>query len=394
MSANLTIPAKADFASLLRGRSVALTGRLASMTRDDFVELIESHGARYTTHVGVGTGYLVVGQRDLPLQPVGTLPDTLRKALVLTRRGQAALRVMAEEQFLAELGLSEQSQSIHQFHSTASLTEALGVTRERIVAWVKAGLIAPAYTEHGVWHFEFRQVAAAKSLCDLARKGVTVGRLRKSLEQLRAWLPEAAGPLESLSLLHDDGRLLVRLADGDLAGFDGQLHFDFSGEPQPASSMRIAPGPRTAGEWYEAGLEQEEQGYHAEAESSYRHALMLAGPEAQVCFSLANVLAALDRKESAIERYRQSVEMDPRFGDAWNNLGALLAETSRVEEACDAFRKALAIDPEDIRAHYNLADALDDLGKPKEAEPHWKAYLRFDRTSQWAQYARSRLSAS
>jgi hypothetical protein len=39
------------------------------------------------------------------------------------------------------LGLDDYRKGI----CTVSLTEALGLSRERIVAWVKAGLIEPAY---------------------------------------------------------------------------------------------------------------------------------------------------------------------------------------------------------------------------------------------------------
>jgi tetratricopeptide (TPR) repeat protein len=369
---------------------VALTGRLASMTKEEFTELVESFGGKYATRLGGSTRVLVVGQRDLPIQPTGTLPATLRKARVLKRKDEDQLRIMSEEQFLADLGLQEHSKSIHQFHSTGSLTEALGVSRELIVAWVSAGLIKPAYSEHGVWHFEFRQVAAAKSLCELARKGVSVGRLRKSLDQLRAWMPEAEQPLETLSLLHGDGRLLVRLADGDLAGFDGQLHFDFSDEPASDAPMRITP-TRSAADWYGLAVKQESERYFTEAESSYRKALELGGPDAKTCFGLANTLVAQGRLESAIERFRQAVEIDPQFSDAWNNLGSALAEHNQLPDACAAFRQALALDPDDSRASYNLADTLDDMGKNAEAVPHWRAFLRHNGTGQWAEHARSRL---
>ena len=43
-------------------------------------------------------------------------------------------------------------------------------------------------------------VSAAKTLCELARSGVTTPRLRKSLEQLKAWLPDAEQPLQQLAV--------------------------------------------------------------------------------------------------------------------------------------------------------------------------------------------------
>ena len=36
-----------DLSSLMRGKYVTYTGRLASMGHDDFVEIVEAHGGRY-----------------------------------------------------------------------------------------------------------------------------------------------------------------------------------------------------------------------------------------------------------------------------------------------------------------------------------------------------------
>ena len=207
---------------------------------------------------------------------------------------------------------------------------------ERLRNWVKAGLIQPAQTEHGVPCFDFRQVAAAKSLCDLLSSGVTLGRVRRSLEHLRTWMPDVDQPLQQLAILERLGPLLVRLEQGDLAETaGGQYHFDFTGEPDPSlSPMKIIPGPRTASEWFEQGLEQERHGYLTEAAGSYRQALLTGGPDAEVCFDLANVLRGLGERQQAMERYLQAVEIDSKFSDAWNNLGLCLAELEKPQEAC------------------------------------------------------------
>jgi tetratricopeptide (TPR) repeat protein len=114
------------------------------------------------------------------------------------------------------------------------------------------------------------------------------------------------------------------------------------------------------------------------------------GPDAQLCFNLANVLNAQGQKQSAIERFRQAVEIDPSFADAWNNLGIALCEIEQLEEACAAFRSALHAEPENYLAHYNLADALEEIGLQDDAIPHWKAYLRYDSASERGAYARGR----
>jgi tetratricopeptide (TPR) repeat protein len=251
------------------------------------------------------------------------------------------------------------------------LAQRLDVPADRIRAWVRAGLLRPARVEHGVWWFDFRQASAAQTLCDLTRKGVSIPRLRKSLEQLRAWVPETAEPLHQLAAIEEYGRLLVRMEQGDLSAADGQLHFDFPGAEdadvtespvQTELLLRIAGGgvaPRTAADWCAQAVEQEAAGYPAEAAESYREALLVGGPDAQTCFDLGRCLELQGKLERAAERYAQATEVEPRFGDAWNNLGLVLAEFGRSDQAIAALRRVLSLDPRNARAHYNLADLLD-----------------------------------
>src|SRR5262249_5225698 len=103
----------------------------------------------------------------------------------------------------------------------------------------------------------------------------------------------------------------------------------------------------------------------------------------------ANVLYATQCRAEASERYRQAVEVDPSHAEAWNNLGVVLGDLKRHDDAADAFRQAIALDYSD--AHYNFADLLESGGPSEEATKHWQAYLRYDATGEWSDYARNRL---
>ena len=132
----------------------------------------------------------------------------------------------------------------------------------------------------------------------------------------------------------------------------------------------------------------------AEAEQSYREAMMVGGPTPQFAFDLANVLVKLGKKPQAIERYLQAVELDPDYAAAWNNIGILQADLGDLNSACEAFRRALALTPDDPKLHYNLADALEMMGFLEEARRHWQNYLRHDPMgSPWSDHARARLRA-
>ena len=381
-----------DIPSLLRGRSVALVGKPASMTVHEFHELLQANGAKPAMKVARGVSLVVVGQKNWPPTRDGALPDGLRAARQFIRENYR-IKIVSEEQFLSALGLSEYRKNAERLYTMSTLTQVLGMSADRVRAWVATGLIRPVRVQYGVWWFDFRQVSAAKTLWELVQSGVPMRRIRLSLEQLRKWIPEAEEPLEQLAVIEGKRQLLIRLEEGELLEPDGQLHFDFPAETGEGS-LKIMPGPRTAADWAEQGIEQEQQGYLAEAAESYRKALLMGGPDARTCFNLANVLNAQGKKSQAIERYFQAVEVEPHFGDAWNNLGLALAESGRKDDACAAFRKALACDRDDARAHFNLADLLDELGRNSEAAEHWRAYLRLDPASEWGRHARSRIAAS
>lgn len=120
--------------------------------------------------------------------------------------------------------------------------------------------------------------------------------------------------------------------------------------------------------------------------------MLASGPDARTCFDLAGALAALGRHAEATERYRQAVEVDPHFGDGWNNLGNALAGQGCHDEACAAYRRALSMNPDDFRAQHNLARSLDEMGLGRESAPHWRAFLKQDTASPWAAHARRRLA--
>jgi tetratricopeptide (TPR) repeat protein len=366
-------------------QTVTYTGRLAFVTHEEFVNLVEQAGAHFVPTAGPSTSAIVVGQQDWALRSDGTLPPALGKPDPRTL-------VVSEERFLSVLGIEPEDRREPQLYTTATLGELLGISRERLRAWVNAGLIRPARHEQGIMRFDFRQVSIAKMLWEISQAGVPLAQVRRSLQQLRAWMPDVDQPLDQLAVLEQCGRLLVRLEEG-LAQPDGQFHFDFTGEPppEPAPPPCLTIGPRTAVDWMAQARQQEHGGYLEEAADSYRQCLMKGGPDREACYNLAHVLAQLGYKYQALERYRQAIEIDPRFGDAWNNLGILLAEMGEREEACIAFRRVLAIDSQHLRAHYNLADTLDELGRLAEAREHWQAYVRLDPMSDWGKYARSRL---
>ena len=340
----------------LHGKRVAFTGKLASMTRAEAVQLVQAQGGEFVAAVSRRTSWLVVGLEGWPLQKNGRLT---RKLLQARRLQQYCfpIVVLPEEEMLSQVGLQDQTEGIHQLYTAAQLCQVLRIPGERLRAWMNSGFIQPAETANGVCYFDFQQVTGAKTLCDLAQAGVSTKRLRQSLEQLRNWMPRLDDPLGQLAVIERDGEMLVRLEGGQLAEPTGQLHFDFEDSQSSLAPLTTHHSPLTTSgdEWFDLAQVHEANGRLPEAAQAYRETLLVGGPHPDVCFNLANVLYALGQKEQATERYYQALELDNHFAQAWNNLGNVLADLGRSEEATRAFQQALKENPEMASARQNLA---------------------------------------
>jgi tetratricopeptide (TPR) repeat protein len=370
---------------------VAITGRLATLSRAEAWRIVHARGGRTTSAVTRETTLLVVGQEAWPLRKDGRLNANLRRAHRLQASGHK-LEVLGEQAFLDRLGLEEFASDICRRHTINQLTRLLNVPRARISAWLRHGLIQPAETLDGLPVFDYRQVAAIKALCELRQSGVSTARLRRSLKQLSVWLPDAEDALLRLSAA--EGQLLVRDASGGLAEPSGQRRLEFPGsaEESTGAAAVMLDQRNMADELFAQAVRHEEGGHLKEAIESYHHWLHEFGPDAQVCFNLGNVLAASRKPEAAIERFRQAVELDAGHVEAWNNLGVVLAKSGQREQAIAAFTKAIQREPSYSDAIYNLADTLEELGRCEEAQRHWRAYLACETSGPWADYARQRLS--
>jgi tetratricopeptide (TPR) repeat protein len=362
------------------------------MSRRQAAGLVERHGGSVAPVVSRQTSLLVVGREGWPLQANGRLTRKLEQARRLQRQ-RCGPEILTEERFFRMLAAEAVDEQVRRLYSIAELAELLGTSRSRIEAWQRNGLIASTDTRDGVPYFSFAQVAGARSLRAVLEAGIPHRRLVRSVRQLQRWLSDEM-PIGDLlpGLLREGGRFLFRAEGGRLVETSGQLVFDFA-EENPAPSATVSWSQAIGGDdLFEEAVRLEQEGRLEEAATRYRQLLLAEGPDADVCFNLANILQALGETQAAIERLHEAVTLDPEHADAWNNLGNLLAEKRQPEEACYAYRQAVSVDPQYADAHYGLADVLEQLGRLDEARRHWRSYLEYEQVGPWADYARSRLA--
>ncbi|MDQ6859730.1 MAG: tetratricopeptide repeat protein [Verrucomicrobiota bacterium] len=85
-------------------------------------------------------------------------------------------------------------------------------------------------------------------------------------------------------------------------------------------------------------------------------------------FDDANGDLAVGELESAVEKYRRCVELDPEFFDGWHALGMSLMKIGRFTEAIEAGKRATELRPNDQIGWTSLSLFYNRNGDIKEAE--------------------------
>ncbi|MEM7204965.1 MAG: tetratricopeptide repeat protein [Planctomycetota bacterium] len=282
--------------------------------------------------------------------------------------------------------------------TAVQLADVLNVSAARIRTWVRLGLLhpggVPIATARKHAGFGFAEVARARAVHRLTLAGVRPAKIRAALERVREWLPETEPSAAALEVGGEAAPVLVRLPGGGLAEPSGQLRFDFDEAASAVGRGSLRQlAERPADEWFELGVVAEQRGDFEAAVDAYERALLGGGPDPQIAFNLGNALFALERPGEAAQRYRQAVELDPGYAQAWNNLGNALAEHAQPRDALMAYARALTVDAAYADPHFNLAETHQQLGQLGAARKHWSAYLALDGDSPWAAMARERLAS-
>lgn len=117
-----------------------------------------------------------------------------------------------------------------------------------------------------------------------------------------------------------------------------------------------------------------------QAIDQYRLSLSLAPRYATAHNNLGNALVKRDELEEGISHIREALDLRPRFAKAHNNLGVALAKQGRFTEAGECYSNALKYNPDYPDALRNLGNILLKKGKLAEAIERYEAALDHDPT--------------
>lgn len=383
-------------------KRIAFRGKLGGVNRREAFRLARKLGATPVDRDWETAEIIVLGADEAESAgEIDRFPQPVQQAI---ERGEVEL--LTETEWWQRLGLVDGETSVRRLYTPAMLASLLGTPVSTIRAWHRHGLLESVTEVHRLPYFAFEEIASAKRLCELAANGAGLETIRQRLAKLAEVHPGVQRPLAELDVVVEGKRILVR--DGDsLVEPGGQRRFDFESprrndgpaqfdeSDRPATlSLRPFEASGLTHEQWEAHAAEFDAGGHLDAAAdAYRAALAAAGPKADTCLALADVLYRQGDLSAARERLFMAIELDEEFVEARANLGCLLAEMGQRELAIAALQGALRFHPEYADAHYHLARLLDETGAADQAVSHWQSFLGLAAESPWADEARQRLGS-
>jgi len=346
-------------------RSVAFTGRLASMKREEAFALVRKQGGTPRGGLSKTTGVLVVGELGWPLLPDGQ-PS---KSLGLAKSYGVA--IASERQFLEWAGKAIPDEQVRSY-SAGQIASLSGLPGEAIEQLTAFGLLDGRAERYG-----FRDVTAARQLAELLRSGVGLSTITRSLHAIRKWLPGAA--LSNLRLYPSSS--------------DAILVEQMKGRTDKTGQFVLPVGE--ANEDADALFEQAQAAEEAQdietAQRLYRKVMRMEPGDPAAAFNLGNLLRALGQKVEAEAAYRAATKAEPGFAEAWYNLADMLDDQGQCDKAVACFGRALDADPDYADALFNLGLLHQRYDRHAEAAACWRRYLALDKDSDWASRARQGL---
>jgi len=141
---------------------------------------------------------------------------------------------------------------------------------------------------------------------------------------------------------------------------------------------------------YERGIELAGEGKTAEAIRMFREVLLDSPNDARVYYNLGNLYYQAGQQRRALIEYKSSIECDPRYVMAYNNLGVVQESLGYVDEARENYIRAIALGGYE-QAHYNLAVLYEKLGETELAIKEYETFAKLQPDSPQSETAKQQL---
>ena len=354
-------------------QTVAFTGKLSSISRQEAQTLVRRLGGEPASDVTGRTTMLVVGTE----RAADGKSAKLQRAENLNAGETGRIRILSEDEFCRLGGLQTSTALSERYYSLRQLRELYPLVHEaRLRALHTCGLIRPAERTNADVYYTLADVGVIKQINDELRQ-------RRSFRAVvRERLAARAGQLAlDFSVPRGDARpakvvALRRRTTSKIVSRPGHPTRLRADNPEAARAASFF----LEGSEYDEGNEADQE----RARVAYRRALLLDPTLVPAIVNLANIHYAQDELVEAQALYLWALGLDADCFEAHFNLGNIHHDLGRYEEAVGWYRDALRLNPAYADAHFYLAVTLEKMDRPDESKTHWQAYRRLAPDGEWA----------
>lgn len=105
-------------------------------------------------------------------------------------------------------------------------------------------------------------------------------------------------------------------------------------------------------------------------------------------------LSLKGQHDEAIKEYEETIKINPKSAEAYNNLGFAYFDKGDADKAIEAQKKALEITPGLANGFYGLAMAYEKKGDKANAISNWKEFAKLSQPhSKWWMKAQEHIEA-
>ncbi len=276
-------------------------------------------------------------------------------------------------------------------YATQDVAHLLGLSLDRVRAFVRSGVLSPLKGPRGEYRFSFQDIVLLRTATGLSST-VPPRKVIRALRHLRDQLP-ADSPLTSVIIRADGDDIVACGGDGVWKPESGQMQFDFQtsapehavGGASPEADVAVlSPDGCVGDESNKASRDERLAGAGADTdgrdiriwEPVYRSVLARDPTNVEALVNLGLLLHESGRVAEAEEHYRRALASEPDSAIAAFNLGVALEDLGSEQEAVDAYTRALANDPNHADTHYNLSRLYDRADDRAAALQHLIEYRR------------------
>jgi tetratricopeptide (TPR) repeat protein len=271
-------------------------------------------------------------------------------------------------------------------YSTREVADLLGLSTARVRSLMRAGLVTPQRATTGRAAFTFKDLVLLRTAKGLIDAKVPARRIAKALQALASQLPTDR-PLSAVRVQVDGDRVIVRDSANSWEPESKQTVLDFSvrdlGDkvaPLARESVqRALRAASSAEDLFHAGLESEQIGATADAETAYRNALAADPVYVAALINLGRLRHVSKDLAEAEQLYRRALELEPTHPTARFNLGVVLEDRGATGEAIEQYREAARLDPRVADVHFNLARLYQQAGDQQAALRHFSRFRALTR---------------